>query len=679
MAAIDFGPLLDVIDPDESYGTWTTVGMALKHEGLPVSVWIDWSRRGAKFNEGECEKKWESFREDTDTVVTGATITQMAKDRGFQFGKSKALNLSDKLTDMDFKLLDGPVVDARIEQPYSYDPKSDMKKYLTVLFKPDEHVSIASSAFQDDDGKYKPIANNFARTREELINRLNTMSIEMAIGSTGPGGAWVRINPMKETGGKNEDVTAFRYGLIESDTIPPERQLALIHKLKLPCAAIVFSGGKSVHAIVHVDASSPQEYRERIRNIYNICQKNGFPVDTQNKNPSRYSRLPGVQRGDKMQFAIEYNVGEKDYESWIDWVNDEANSLPEIELFDEEMNENLPPLKPELIYGLLRHGHKMLLTAGSKAGKSMALMELAVRLTSGTPWMKWQCAPSSVLYVNLEIDPASFKHRLHKIYKALGLIPNKHKPLYIWDLRGHSMPMDKLAAATIRKAAEYHVDAIIIDPLYKALMGDENSASDIAALCNALDVIANKLGASVIYAHHHAKGAQGSRAVLDRGSGSGVFARDADAILDMTRLDVDRDPEDKTPGPPEKPFFAYRVNVVAREFPPIEPFEVVFDFPLHKVDKSGFLKMAAEVGSIAANQKKGRAAQTSKADNRRREIQDAIEDALENGESITVTDLSEQFGVSARTIRNDIAKINSEEQTYKIAMGPVPNIENVRS
>lgn len=43
-----------------------------------------------------------------------------------------------------------------------------------------------------------------------------------------------------------------------------------------------------------VDARDYQEYRKRVDYIYQICKKNGLDIDTQNRNPSRLSRMPGV-------------------------------------------------------------------------------------------------------------------------------------------------------------------------------------------------------------------------------------------------------------------------------------------------------------------------------------------------------------------------------------------------
>ena len=80
--------------------------------------------------------------------------------------------------------------------------------------------------------------------------------------------------------------------------------------------------------------------------------------------------------------------------------------------------------------------------------------------------------------------------------------------------------------------------AVIIDPIYKVLTGDENSADQMAHFTNQFDKVATELGSSVIYCHHHSKGAQGGKKSMDRASGSGVFARDPDALIDLVELEV---------------------------------------------------------------------------------------------------------------------------------------------
>ena len=67
--------------------------------------------------------------------------------------------------------------------------------------------------------------------------------------------------------------------------------------------------GKSLHAIVRIEAGSYDEYRRRVDRLYEICRKNGLEVDSQNRNPSRLSRMPGVMRAGKKQYLLDTNIG----------------------------------------------------------------------------------------------------------------------------------------------------------------------------------------------------------------------------------------------------------------------------------------------------------------------------------------------------------------------------------
>lgn len=87
-----------------------------------------------------------------------------------------------------------------------------------------------------------------------------------------------------------------------------------------------------------------------------------------------------------------------------------------------------------------------------------------------------------ILYVNLELDRASCLHRFKDVYTAMHLEPENLSSIDIWNLRGHSVPMDKLAPKLIRRASKKNYIAVIIDPIYKVITGDENSADQMAAL-----------------------------------------------------------------------------------------------------------------------------------------------------------------------------------------------------
>lgn len=211
--------------------------------------------------------------------------------------------------------------------------------------------------------------------------------------------------------------------------------------------------------------------------------------------------------------------------------------MPDPETLADEW-DNMPELAPELIKGVLRQGHKMLIAGPSKAGKSFALIELSIALAEGKEWLGWQCEQGKVLYVNLELDRPSALHRFRDVYEAMSLPPANIKNIDIWNLRGKTVPMDKLAPKLIRRSLKKNYQAVIIDPIYKVLTGDENSADQMAHFTNQFDKVATELGCSVIYCHHHSKGSQGGKKSMDRASGSGVFARDPDALIDLVELEL---------------------------------------------------------------------------------------------------------------------------------------------
>lgn len=72
------------ISPDCCYADWLRVGAALHYEGFPFSLFDSWSRGGSKYKTGEPEKKWNSFRDSGSALVTGATLTAMAKENGWR-------------------------------------------------------------------------------------------------------------------------------------------------------------------------------------------------------------------------------------------------------------------------------------------------------------------------------------------------------------------------------------------------------------------------------------------------------------------------------------------------------------------------------------------------------------------------------------------------------------------
>ncbi len=706
---------LKYIDPAAlDYQTWVNVGMALKHEGFPCDVWDEWSRPDSRYHSGECMKKWESFGGNPNPV-TGATIVQLAKECGMPSREDRAFSWDDEIS---YETCEAPeehvvvnknwVEGREITPPADWNPAREIIRYLEALFEPEDKVGYVMQSYEKD-GRYVP-ANKGAydRTAGQLIDLLKRYGdVGAVLGDYNPkAGAWIRFNPLDGRGIKNENVSEFRYALVESDNVDIEQQNAIIRELELPVAVLVYSGKKSLHAIVRIDAENYEEYRRRVDFLYQICQKNGLQPDTQNRNPSRLSRIPGVQRGENRQFIVDTDIGKSSWNEWREWIEGVNDDLPDFESAADFWND-LPELSPPLINGVLRQGHKMLIAGPSKAGKSYALIELCAAIAEGREWLGWQVAQGRVLYVNLELDKASCEHRFVDIYKALGWKPDNLRNIDIWNLRGKSVPMDKLAPKLIRRAAKRKYIAIIIDPIYKVITGDENSADQMAHFCNQFDKVCTELGCAVIYCHHHSKGAQGSKRSMDRASGSGVFARDPDALLDLIELelpealikeeqnkavcnvcydalirngisDISQDeqvtaraiqehaqqalPAEVWAGvrqdiaAAEKAVesrTAWRIEGTLREFPKFPPVNVWFDYPIHRIDMSGVLKdiqLDAPAQPWQRNFSKKKSDKERK-DERKESIESAFNFCCMDGKEVGISELAEYMGVTEKTVR----------------------------
>ena len=535
-----------------NYADWIEIGMALHSEGVSCDVWDEWSRTDPARYDGSCESHWKSFQ---DSGITINSLFRRAYDNGFQGDyRVKSTEPGHELSEDETVLLSGgnalPVLDkALIERekcptaPKNWRPLEDLREYIGALFNPDEHVSYCVESYEGKDGKRHPGNRVYDRTAGRLLEELEqARTVEDVFGTYNPEvGAWVNHNPVDGTGAKKTNITSYRHLLIESDEQDIDTQYTLMvgkGGLELPIAALVYSGNKSLHAIVKVDANSAREYTQRVDKIYSICEKNGLKVDHSTKDPSRLSRLPGFTRNGKQQYLIATNIGRESYAKWLDYIETVDDDLPDPIVFDQVM-DNLPPLAPALIDGVLRQGHKMLISGPSKAGKSFALIELCIAIAEGKPWISWPCAQGKVLYVNLELDPSSCLRRFADVYAALGLPRRSPQNIVIWNLRGQILTMEKLTPRLVKRARDQNYIAIVIDPIYKVLTGDENSAEQMSRFCSYFDKIAADLHCSVIYCHHHSKGAQGNKNSSDRSSGSGVFARDPDAIMDWIELPMD--------------------------------------------------------------------------------------------------------------------------------------------
>lgn len=704
---IQIEDLLEYIPADCNYDYWLRVGMALKWEGYDVSVWDTWSMTADNYiGHDKLVDKWETFRSfPMGGCVTMGTIKMLAKEHGWRPQRNQ--HISSRSADKQ---------------------GIDMfRRFINKMHSPEDEICIIRHAKYDEErGKWIPANGGVSTSVTELNRRLeDAETLADVIGGeyTAAAGCWMRVNPMTMFGNSDEDVAKYKYALIESDDMPKDEQKRImLEELRLPCAALIDSAGKSIHAHVKVDAHNLDEFRERVRYLYKICANYGLILDENNKNPSRMSRLPGAERNGYIQRLIDMDVGCESWEDWISYIHKRETGLPRMKGLDELIH-NPPVLAEPLINGVLRKGRKMLISGASKTGKSFSLIGLAYALAFGRKWMGFQCTQSKVLYINLEIADDSFDTRMLDVARALGIEPTEllsNGNLKWLDMRGINRSLESLSASIIDLCKDEDFGAIILDPIYKVSFANENDAQEMAKFCNAIDTICQQLNCAMIYCHHHSKGSQSGKSAIDRMSGSGVLARDPDAIVDLLELEYTPDAKkwlyekhmrttiewyldtyakgwrETIPDEDElndikileectryrlsndikgamnrdiqqqqgalETITPIRFSASVREFPPLVPRNVYFMHPLHYADTDDIFEDAKPLDQ----------AMTSKVEEKKSKM-DRMKYLYMTGKIardeegfVTVDDMAEAMGISAKTVQR---YLNESVELFEVVKG----------
>ena len=321
------------------------------------------------------------------------------------------------------------------------------------------------------------------------------------------------------------------------------------------------------------------------------------------------------------------------------------------------------PKPPEaMIEGILRKGHKMLLAGPSKVGKSYLLQELCVAVADGREWLGFKCRKSKVAYVNLEIDKYSCLNRVREIYAAMGSKLETEGNLVIWSLTGHTAPLDEMCDDLIHDIRENGYELVVLDPAYKILMGDENNATEMSRFFGELDKICKETGAAVILCHHHSKGYQANKRSMDRASGSGVFARDPDAILDLLEV-----PSKNQGG--EENNTVLRLEFSLREFAAPKPFNIVFRYPLHYRQTETEEQDAADEGEPVEIKMRKNGPEA-----RKKELDEAYEKRYK-GCPVKREDLAEEMHVDVKTV---LKRVRENPTEYSELLGCIVRLKDLQ-
>ena len=238
-----------------------------------------------------------------------------------------------------------------------------------------------------------------------------------------------------------------------------------------------------------------------------------------------------------------------------------------IRLFCEAIKDpKTTAVPPEVVKGIVHRGCKLILSAPSKARKSWIMLDLAISVAAGARWLGYETVQSPVLHVDFELKEAFFNDRVSQILEAKFARDESSLPLYTFCLRGKRTSVSAIIGQIETFVKERNIGLIIFDPVYRLATGlDENKASEVSELLFALEELADKCNAAIAFAHHYAKGNSSAKESIDRASGSGVWARDPDALLMLTPHETDG---------------AYVLESHLRNCPPLPPVVIQWQTPV---------------------------------------------------------------------------------------------------
>ena len=382
------------------------------------------------------------------------------------------------------------------------------RKFIMAAFLPGEGVA-AVAVVPNAEGKATPAGKDLSLTREEWMVKLESVNGDPnKIFPGAKSGAFIRVNPM--TIGKNTDadVTSFRHTLLEFDNISLAEQWNLYQQSEIPCTAILSSGGKSIHAWVRVDAKDRKEYNHRVAILYDHFSHYG--VDNKNKNPSRYSRLPGMRRGDKTQDLLALNTGAKSFSQWLvdraaDGIGQQI-SVKELLAFD-------PANDPNCLIGRrwLCKGGSCLWLGSSGVGKSALAMQAALTWGMARPLFGVTPPhPLKSLFIQAENDLGDMAEMMQGVLDGLASagVPNLAKAIKenLVIVRESTRTGKCFTDAVLRLIEKHRPDLVWIDPLL-SFLGDDVSSQRVCSefLRNWLNPISEATGVCWQILHHTGK------------------------------------------------------------------------------------------------------------------------------------------------------------------------------
>jgi RecA-family ATPase len=432
-------------------------------------------------------------------------------------------------------------------RPRVEDYADPFEALLKTCFEPTDIVSIAPGMTPDGETRAVPEHGGVnVYTRDEWIAKVQAKGGVARLFS-GKSGLYIRINPVTpKAHGGDKDVTRFRHTLIESDKLPKDEQEKMLRASGLPIAALIDSGGASIHAWVRVDAANKEEFHARRERVWKALPES-FPIDGANKNPSRFSRCPGGLRGEAVQKLLALNLGPASFAEW-ESVGDGLGLAAPLRV--SELGKFDTANDPNTVLGnrWLCRGGSLVVVGQSGVGKSSFSMQLAVMWALGLPVFNIRPAkPLRSLFIQAENDIGDLAEMFQGVREGMGLTAEQTAALeenliFYRDTIHCGADFAKAAEVLIKR---HKPDLVWGDPLLNYIGDDASQQKVISEFCGRLlNPISERTGIIWCWMHHTGKPTADPRAkshwtgsdMAYSGLGSSALTNWAREVAVLTRV-----------------------------------------------------------------------------------------------------------------------------------------------
>ena len=216
-----------------------------------------------------------------------------------------------------------------------------------------------------------------------------------------------------------------------------------------------------------------------------------------------------------------------------DFETEEADAPLDVFSAAHLMVQEIPPLQYH-VQGILPKKGLAMLAGPFKGGKSFFILQLALCLARGEPFLDFETTGSRVLILSGEGGRELLKDRLTNmagdgrgLENILFYIPEKNMDLSKEGVR------ESLA----KTCQDNQVDVVIVDPLIKFNTKDENSTKEMADFVNGLHDLRHSASVAVLVAHHTRKPGKDGGSNGYEARGSSVLAGEVDSLLMLNKRD----------------------------------------------------------------------------------------------------------------------------------------------